>query len=278
MRKKVTLALGAHGQMDWSKVCQTGMNTAFFRSSATPFIESIMKKRIFWGRSRQGLVIFECGWPLATYDPARVNRYLLEEMEGTLNAGKHNNDPRSNWGFNDLIVKANSSSCRIYCWLEMQTKDAMVKLAQYIAVTGSINNEMTQDQKIDLETMRLRLEMESSLLRDSTVLKMINQFRELRGSSLSGVLVLRGLAHKPMRILFDDSYDVEVKEDGNYLPHFYQEAMEKFYREGGLTNQEFERIARLMVTWYHILEEQDIAFFDVAGCRRAAKEAELLCK
>jgi len=278
MKKKVTLALGAHGQVDWSEASRHGMSTDFFRSTAALFIEDIMKKRSFWLGPSQGLIVFECVWPLATYDPGRVNRHLLEKMERTLNAGKPTNDPRLDWGFEDLILKANNFSCRIHCWMEMQTKGAMVKMAEYLAVTAQIIEGIPEDQKMHLEARRLRLEMESSLLRDLTVFKMINQFRELNGSLLGGVLVPRGLAHKPMRVLFDDNYDVQIKEDGYYLPHFHQEAMERFYREGGLADQEFERLARLMVTWGCLLEERDIALSDVTNRMEAAKEAERLCK
>jgi len=288
-KTKVTLALGAHGQVDWSAKPEPqyiGMNKDFFRKVASSFIEKIMKmkKRSLLGLKRDcflGMIVFESVWPLVTYDPGRVNRHQIDEMDNTLNAGKPTNDPRMDWGFEDLVVRANSTGRnRLYCMSEMQTKEAMVKTAQLLAVAAQITNTLPQEEQIRLESKRLKLEMESGLLRDRTIIDMINHFRNICGVShfLEHVLVVRGLAHKPMRVLFDESYDLRIKEDDYYQPWFYKEAVEKFYRESGLEDHEFEKLARLVVTYERLLEERNIALFDNAGHKKAAVDAREMCK
>jgi hypothetical protein len=272
-KTKVLLALGDHGKMDPStgKLVGIRQRRNFFRKAAMPFIDARVKNR-----TDSLLVIYECAWPSSTYDQGQVNRHLLEVMDETLNRGIPNTDQRFSFGIEDRIVELNRKKRRVCCIIEMQTRKAMIKMAQYLSVSAKKAGSLPEEEMFRLEVESLRLLMASSLLRDTTVVEMLDHLR--RTEKIKSAVVLRGLLHRPMRVLFDKSkYDLEIIEDGNYIPPFYMDAAESFYM-GELDDSQLQKLASLTMAWNRLIEERSVDVLDAEGRRKAAEDAMKLDK
>ncbi|MEW6749132.1 MAG: hypothetical protein AB1295_05485 [Candidatus Micrarchaeota archaeon] len=275
---KVILALGARERIDWSSLARPKINRDFFRAEGKRFIEGIIKDS---GRRSPdhpvGLVLFEAAWATTTAKPSETNPQMVRALDKTLNAGLHTMDPRLDWGFNDVIVHANFENPQsIICMAEMQSKEEMERLDKLAEIERGMWKDCSTEERINIMSKRLALSMASNLERDKTVFWMIEHFRcrPEMAFRLARVFVVRGLEHKPMRMLFDQDYDVKVKEEREvHLPRFYKDALERYYLEGGMDEREIGRLARMMVAWEDIIAERRIAPDDISGRKKAEKEA-----